>query len=64
MNVGANRYCLGFWPESKSSYPTDSAFQQRRQSMPPPPATAMPVPKDKPTDYLQERILRNELYMD
>ncbi|KAI5812461.1 hypothetical protein BZA77DRAFT_139036 [Pyronema omphalodes] len=61
---GSPTVARGFWPESKSSYSTDSAFQQRRQSMPPPPATAMPAPKDKPTDYVQERILRNELYMD
>lgn len=56
----------GFWLDNKgtSNYPTDPAFQQRRQSMPPPPVNAMPAPKDKSHDHLQERMLRNELYMD
>lgn len=56
----------GFWPETNntSAYPTDPAFQQRRQSMPPPPVDAMPAPKEPATDSLQERMLRNEFYMD
>ncbi|KAF8539638.1 hypothetical protein BDD12DRAFT_805136 [Trichophaea hybrida] len=56
----------GFWLDNKgsNSYPTDPSFQQRRQSMPPPPVNAMPAPKDKSHDHLQERMLRNELYMD
>lgn len=57
----------GFWPETSnntSAYPTDAAFQQRRQSMPAPPANAMPAPKEPVTDILQERMLRNEFYMD
>jgi hypothetical protein len=59
-------YDEGFWLDNKgtSNYPTDPAFQQRRQSMPPPPVNAMPAPKDKSHDHLQERMLRNELYMD
>ncbi|KAI5850012.1 hypothetical protein BZA05DRAFT_66391 [Tricharina praecox] len=55
----------GFWLDNKASgYPIDPAFQQRRQSMPGPPAHAMPAPKETAPDPLQERLLRNEFYMD
>jgi len=55
----------GFWLDNKvSGYPTDPALQQRRQSMPGPPAHAMPPPKVAAPDPLQERLLRNEFYMD
>ncbi|KAA8905558.1 hypothetical protein FN846DRAFT_899020 [Sphaerosporella brunnea] len=42
----------------------DPALQQRRMSMPAPPTGAMPASKAPAYDPVQERILRNELYMD
>lgn len=56
----------GFWPDSGKSangYPNDPTLQQRRMSMPQPPVSSMPTPKET-YDPLQERMLRNEFYMD
>jgi len=56
----------GFWLDngkSSNGVPTDPALQQRRMSMPQPPVSSMPAPKET-HDPLQERMLRNEFYMD
>lgn len=53
----------GFWPDTKG-YANDPALQQRRMSMPAPPVNSLPTPKETSVDPLQERMLRNEFYMD
>jgi len=60
-----------FWPDSSLKKngdisPTDPSLQQRRQSMPAPPSGAMPIPttKKRSADPFQERMLRNDFYMD
>jgi hypothetical protein len=59
----------GVPPSPGASSPTvsrgfDPALQERRASMPAPPTSAMPASKAPAYDPLQERILRNEFYMD